>query len=211
MGQQLPTANIMLRIYNGLNAGLGLLMSDIPTFLSFTTSGAWSTPNLIKPTVLTNSTPGIDLALLTYVTSETLAQNNFSITFPNTSPENQHNASTDISDAQGNAAVYSSPNTQRQYQLVYNGPNIANGSTPDPYTVLRQLEANNWADLPVLFDGAYNCTLQGRAGGPVAHVGSNGTLDMSCLSTLPVYIGEKDACPVGAVMVGGKCPFGVGG
>lgn len=223
MGQQLPTSDILNRIYNDLNAGLSLIMTDIPTFLNFSASGAWSTPNLIQPTVLTTSTPGIDLALLTYVTSETLAQQNFSI-MPlatgrdldfvplfNASRDSHYNGSSDISRAQGNETIYWSPNTQRQYQFVYNGGKLANGSTVDPYVVLKQIEANKWADLPVLFDGAYNCTLEGKAGGPVVDVGNNGSLDVSCLSALPVYIGKGASCPIGAVEVSGKCPFQVGG
>lgn len=35
MGQQLPTSDILNRIYNDLNAGLSLIMTDIPTFLNF--------------------------------------------------------------------------------------------------------------------------------------------------------------------------------
>ena len=43
--------------------------------------------------------------------------------------------------------------------------------------------------LPVLFDGAYNCTLEGKAGGGlVIHVNADGTLDVSCLSVLPMYL-----------------------
>lgn len=61
-------------------------------------------------------------------------------------------------------------------------------------------------DLPVLFDGAYNCTLAGRAGGSVVSVEADGALDMACLSVLPMYV--KGACPAGAVLVKGKCPFG---
>lgn len=62
-------------------------------------------------------------------------------------------------------------------------------------------------DLPVLFDGAYNCTFEGRAGGSVVGVGADGSLDVACLSVLPMYVG-KGGCPDGAVLVGGKCPFG---
>lgn len=62
-------------------------------------------------------------------------------------------------------------------------------------------------DLPVLFDGAYNCTLAGRAGGSVVSLNPDGSLDMACLSLLPMYVG-KGGCPAGAVWVDGKCPFG---
>ena len=62
-------------------------------------------------------------------------------------------------------------------------------------------------DLPVLFDGAYNCTFAGRAGGSVVSLNADSSLNMACLSVLPMYRG-KGACPDGAVWVDGKCPFG---
>ena len=63
-------------------------------------------------------------------------------------------------------------------------------------------------DLPVLFDGAYNCTFAGQAGGSVVSFNKDGSLDMACLSVLPMYVGKGGGCPDGAVLVGGKCPFG---
>ena len=60
--------------------------------------------------------------------------------------------------------------------------------------------------MPALFDGAYNCTYAGQAGGSVASLNADKSLNMACMSALPMYI--SGACPDGAVYVGGKCPFG---
>ena len=62
------------------------------------------------------------------------------------------------------------------------------------------------ANLPALFDGAYNCTYAGQAGGSVVSLNADNSLNMACLSVLPMYI--SGSCPDGAVYVGKKCPFG---
>ena len=64
-------------------------------------------------------------------------------------------------------------------------------------------------DLPVLFDGAYNCTFAGQAGGSVVRLNADSSLNMACLSVLPMYVGHG-GCPNGAVWVNNKCPFGQG-
>ena len=60
----------------------------------------------------------------------------------------------------------------------------------------------------MLFDGAYDCTLEGKAGGSsVVNVNADGTLDVSCLSVLPMYLPKNTACPHGAVIVNRNYPF----
>ena len=75
------------------------------------------------------------------------------------------------------------------------------------YSLIGQAQATTEVDLPVLFDGAYNCTFQGHASGSVVNLNADGSLDMACLSVLPMYL-NGGACPDGAVWVDGKCPFG---
>ena len=60
----------------------------------------------------------------------------------------------------------------------------------------------------VLFDGAYNCTFPGEAGGLLVNFNPDGALDGTCLSVLPMHLAKESACPDGAVLVDGKCPFG---
>ena len=61
----------------------------------------------------------------------------------------------------GNNSVYScyektmwiSPSTQRQYCLIKESKGESNA-----VSLLEQIVANSWADLPTLIEGAYNCT-----------------------------------------------------
>ena len=78
--------------------------------------------------------------------------------------------------------------------------------------VLQVIANNKLADFDFLYDGNYNCTAAGKAGGHVLNIGDDGTLDVSCMSQLPIYLScsPKAECPT-TVLVGGKCPFGYDG
>lgn len=103
---------------------------------------------------------------------------------------------------------YWSSVTQRQYQVSSAGTPAANDAT-DPSAALTLYENLQGLNLPVSFDGAYDCTLEGKAGGSsVVNVTADGTLDVSCLTVLPMYLPKNTACPQGAVTVDGNCPFG---
>lgn len=49
--------------------------------------------------------------------------------------------------------------------------------------MLQAVETSG-TSLPVLFDGAYECIAEGRAGGEVLVVEESGTLDFNCFSEL---------------------------
>ena len=51
--------------------------------------------------------------------------------------------------------------------------------------MLRAVETSG-TSLPVLFDGAYTCTAEGRKGGEILVVEEDGSLDFSCFSELSV-------------------------
>lgn len=74
-------------------------------------------------------------------------------------------------------------------------------------TLMGHIENDNFADPQLLFDGNYNCTAEGKAGGFVVNPGPNGTVDVSCVSQLPMYLECGTPCPP-STQVGGKCPFG---
>lgn len=48
--------------------------------------------------------------------------------------------------------------------------------------------------MPEIFDGAYNCTLKGKAGGSTVNFGSTGALDIACLSSYPMYLNKGNRC-----------------
>lgn len=82
--------------------------------------------------------------------------------------------------APSNDPIYWSPSTGRQYRLAQSG-----AATADPTTLIRDLPA--YADLPQLFDGAFNCTSEGQADDELSVIlGYDGSPDLSCASALPV-------------------------
>ena len=169
-----------------LTAGLQLIMGDVGTFIAFAGNGIFSTPFASTDSPAHYSS-GFTGALNTYLLSEIMAHNSISATPGGISPSNPCST--------GPLCTYSywSPVTGRQYTFT--------GS--DTLSLI-----NEWSDvdLPTLFDGAYNCTFAGQAGGSVVSLAADNTLNMACLSALPMYV--RDTCPDGAVYVDGKCPFG---
>lgn len=173
-----------------LNAGLGLIMNDVGTFIAFAGNGIFSTPlpTSSEPSAYTSGYAG---AFDTYLLSAILANNSISAT-PGSITITDPCASGPVC-----SSLYWSPVTGRQYSFT-------GAST---YSFLNEALAKMEVNLPVLFDGAYNCTFAGQAGGSVVSLNADSSLDMACLSVLPMYVG-KGGCPHGAVLVGGKCPFG---
>ena len=102
--------------------------------------------------------------------------------------------------------LYWSPATHRAYEVKSKG-----GTKISVGDFVKGVNEGGFADAGVLFDGAYNCTRDGRAGGRIVEVGGgNGKweMDVACLSQLPMYLRCGAPCPVGAKPVQGKCPFG---
>ena len=81
------------------------------------------------------------------------------------------------------------------------------GFETSAYGLLGYFETTDTYML-ALFDGPDKCTLDGKAGGSAVNVTKDGSLDVACLSSLPIYLSKGSSCPGGAVQVGGKCPFG---
>ena len=203
-----------------LQSALNLIMSDVPTFTSWAAHGLYYGP------VFPNLSPaaGITSPFTTYLVGEALSQAHFSAT-PTTKTffkENFRDGRTctnlgDVCEDRKHKAYYWSPVTQMQYEI--NEPSDwirIQGKIPvialigyeaNAYGLLEYIETSN-VFMPVLFDGAYNCTLEGKAGGSAVNINANGSLDISCLSSLPMYLSKGSSCPLGAVQVGGKCPFG---
>ena len=174
---------------NILNAGLQLIMNDVGTFIAFAGYGIFSTP--LSPISLASAySSGLTGGLATYVVSEILASNSISATPGSIVTTNPCTSSSLCS------STYWSPVTGRQYSFTGG----------DTYSFLSAARGSTEVDLGVLFDGAYNCTLAGLAGGSVVSLKADNSLNVACLSVLPMYI-DGD-CPEGATLVNGKCPFG---
>ncbi|KAL9581255.1 MAG: hypothetical protein Q9203_005971 [Teloschistes exilis] len=195
-----------------LQTGLSLLMNDIPAFLAFTRNGSFanSTLNNMIPRLVSRAD---DLAggLNTFVTSKFLQAQGYFAT-PSIDPvdrtafETQNrctlNAESWCLGDGGRNVYYWSPATHRQYRLR------AKGSTPITLPKLMgKVTDSGWADAELFFDGNFNCTAKGNAGGRIVFVGDSGVVDASCISQLPMYLECGTKCPTD-VLVEGKCPFG---
>ncbi|KAL8964532.1 MAG: hypothetical protein Q9197_006891, partial [Variospora fuerteventurae] len=171
------------------------IMSDIHSFLAFAAEGRFVSGN--------SSALPLDLDLAagakTFVLSKLMQMDNM---YAVHGPIVNETTYTEFVAANAGSASYWSPSTRRQYELR------AKGNTKiEPRTLLDRL-ARGLVDPQLLFDGTYNCTAAGWAGGSIVNrVGEVGGGDVACLSQLPLYLEKGAQCPTD-VFVGGKCPFG---
>ncbi|KAL8836464.1 MAG: hypothetical protein Q9170_002897 [Blastenia crenularia] len=201
--------NITVELSNSLSKGLNLLMTDVPTFVAFADHGSYSNNDPpMDPNEIKND---LALSLQTYIVSESLLQNNWYARplgysteeewgrIINTTPSVDPSASVHGGWQPTNQVVrrYRSEASGRVYQLIHKN---------DLGTVLPQIKDSGWANLPLLFDGAYNCTKYGQVANPqIVHVNFDGTLDVGCISRLPIQIPCGDQCP--EALIDGNCPF----
>ncbi|KAL6721039.1 hypothetical protein ACLMJK_000139 [Lecanora helva] len=206
-----------------LNTALDLIMNDVPTFLDFAAHGSFS----LDSSITTGSgTKGLESAVNTYVVGQALSQNKFSATpmakITQETFQLGRNCTSlgDVCNDSKSVVYYWSSVTNMQYQISFSGSwqqDGRAGSLQDAegeattFALLEYIETRSVAYMPVLFDGAYNCTLEGKAGGSAIGVNGDGTLDIACLSAVPIYLSKGSPCPQGAVFVDGKCPFGYNG
>lgn len=183
--------------------GLSSIMTDIPTFLAFCANGTFSSSRPPAFDARSRTVP-LAAAASTYTTS-TILQADGWYAVPGT-VANMRDTAPEGCTALGKGGflcvwsketAYQSAVTGRLYYFKYHGKGSAPIAGAD---VLKRID-EGLAVTPVLFDGAYNCTLEGSAGKLV-------NVDTACLSKLPIYLPKKEACPQGAVQVDGKCPFG---
>lgn len=172
-----------------LSAGLQLIMGDIGTFVAFAGNGIFST-RLLSADEPSAYSSGYSSAVDTYLLSKMLESKSISAT-PGAVLATNPCTSGQLCDSS-----YWSPVTGRQY--TFSGSNA--------YSLINQAVGTMSVDLPVLFDGAYNCTFAGLAGGSVMNLKADNSLNLACMSVLPIYISGD--CPEGATFVDGKCPFG---
>ena len=190
-----------------LDRGLKTLMQDVPTFVSYAQTGAYCGNSTID---IAAKTDDLDLALRTYITSESMKQNGWYAVPLRISTQQEYQALVDAAPtALGWRAgpdvvdkIYWSPASGRQYSLEHNGDN-----TIAPSDLRTSIESQGWADMITLFDGSFNCTAAGKAGSEdLIAVGFYGELDTACISRLPIYVPCGANCP--AKLADGSCPFG---
>lgn len=158
------------------------IMSDMDAFLAFASDGRFTAPDL--PYVPAN--PDFDLlaGLNTFVTSKLMQSDNYYAI-----PGDVVNQTTADATAASNKRQYYywSPSTHRQYELRYKG-----NPPMDISTLVTHVQNDHWADEQLLFDGGYNCTAEGKAGGMVVSQLPDGAVDVSCVSQLPMVSGDLE-------------------
>lgn len=195
-----------------INSAVQLLMSDVPTFVKFVESGQYSGSESLS---LPSKVEGLDYALRTYMTSEAFAQNGW-VSKPQIGPyETVQDVESSVSGSGGagctmgnnsvcqtdqGAAIFWSQPTGRIYSFV----NSNGWGGTSAYQLLQDTVNNNWAILQILFDGSFNCTGRGNFGNSIVNFNWDGTLDIACISQLPMRIGCGQ-CPV--PLVNNACPF----
>lgn len=189
-------------------------MTDMPTFVVWSQSGAYCGSESID---IATRTKDLDLALRTYITSESMKQNGWYavpvghitkekwdfLQTPQTSctpSRGVGNLCTQIAPA--GDSYWWSPVTTMQYGLKHDGD-----GTIKPHDLINLTSSEGWADMEALFDGAFNCTSNGWADSPsdLVHFNFDGSIDMSCLSKLPMKIECGQECPLPAA--DGSCHF----
>ena len=212
----LPGQLVTARSYPPQQSALSLIMSDVPTFSAWAAHGLYSGSTGSMNTV---GADGLTSPLDTYIAGQFLQQSYFSATPASTTVSKatfqQDRTCTTLGDvckdSNGNTYYWS-----QAYQTTYqiNEPrdwasDLATKQLDEvsAYGLLKYIETTD-AYMPVLFDGAYNCTFEGKAGGPAVTLKADNSLDLACLSALPIYLAKHSSCPNGAVQVDGKCPFG---
>lgn len=195
---------------------LFLLMSDVPSFIAFVSTGAFSGQAKLSLPSDANIT---GMALRTFVLSTAMTSNKWhaNLQFNGKTKEQI----TQIQLERGGANCTFGPNnictdtdhsiniwysdaTSRAYQLQVNRK--AGASGPNPFQLMTDILSNEWATLEVLFDGSYNCTAAGNAGQRLNFT-TDGTVDFSCVSQLENCIERGYACPLAEI--DGNCPFGI--
>ncbi len=192
-----------------VDAGIQLLMSDMPSFVAFASTGAFSGSTSLS---LPFATQGLDLALRTYILSNAMTQNKWKATgFTNLTREQVQSSApgsggwactlglNDICVGKYGGVFYS-PDTMRAFQLSTTG-----NTDTAPSQLMNDIIQNEWSTLLFLFDGAYNCTAMGKFGSTPFSIGSDGIIDLSCMSQLQFCIACGSPCPVG--LINGSCPF----
>lgn len=202
---------------DGISRGLETVMTDAYSFVEFANNGTYSGAQWVGRVLSGGDQAAFADAANTYSTSELLRTNGFYAVpgkiisrpttgcteFDNTGNNTEAFAGRLCTATDGSRTVsYWSAITGRSYAFVYKGQKGLS-----PAGVLKSIATQNQANVPVLFDGAYKCTLQGNAGPSIA-IGKGGVPDFNCLSVLPMYLQCGTECPQTATQVDGKCPFG---
>lgn len=180
-----------------ITKGLYTIMSDVPSFNGFASSGQFSGPNNLSLPV---DSDNLALGLRTFILSSAMSANKWSafmeddVTMADVASSVTGSGGFDCTFGPNNICISSvdttpvfySNSTARAYSLVLDG------AGPDPTSFLNEIVNKDWSTLELLFDGAYNCsTAPGGSGIGKPLDFFNGTaLNFACMSQLPIGVKE---------------------
>ena len=218
LGQELGQLETQVR--DMLTSGLAMIMTDVPTFTSFASSGGFSGNSAPS---LPDDTAGLDIAFQTYLVTSAMAGNQwlafYGPPYTGNGPTGPFNSSAGSQGANFGCVIESSgvcdiaqpqdPFTQdllaqpvgwsewtsQATSRSYYANQAGHKNKPTSAVLTNALATNGWTTPALVFDGGYNCSQNGGAGGGKAlvTVSDGGTLDFSCLSQLSVKSGCKNA------------------
>ena len=166
LDQQLSTVKDQMAAI--LNQGLQYIMTDLPTFVNFTQNGAFTTTQTLT---VPNATNSLDFALKTYLTSESLLQNNFyAVCTGNFPPEKAFEDSPARLCANVTGGIICNEDALKPDQSDGTFWSSATGNlywlhqkgNAWSFPILSAINSNGWADLQTLFDGSFRCTFDGK-------------------------------------------------
>jgi len=188
-----------------LNAGLELLMSDMPSFVHFASTGMFSGSETLS---LSQEFDGLDTALRTIIVSNAMSHNGWHAT-----PIIGVTRDDVASSVMGNSCSWHGPNNAFCGDFIWYSDITMNAfivasakNLTGTMGLLKDIVENKWSTMPMLLDGSYNCTVAGNHGTSPVHVQLDGVLNMSCMSQLIMCLPCGAKCPID--LVDGVCPFG---
>ncbi|KAL8648231.1 MAG: hypothetical protein Q9210_005108 [Variospora velana] len=228
-------ANLTSQMSTMMDGGVYLIMNDTTTFVNYAGAGRpgeggrYSGPNVTNTgegTGLTvpSATDDVGYALKTYILTYAMSRNKWYAMFdlgPFATPaevEQRYTCKFDPAtylcliyvptykddnpyERLDDLVRFWSPYSQRVYLLKNEGPDEA----LSPYEMIEKINYYRWAPLDIVFDGAFNCTAGGYAGSSAVTFNFDGTLDLACVSQLPMYTYCGEMCPT--ALVNETCPF----
>ena len=178
---------------NQISQGLYTIMSDVPSFNGFASSGLFSGPNNLS---LPLDSDILALGLRTFILSSAMSANKWSALTRGDLTMADVASSVTGSGGYGckfdndnictssdrTAHVFYSNSTARAYEVVLKG------AGPDATSFMHDIVRKGWSNLEQLFDGAYNCSVApgGSGIGKPLNLFNGTAVDLACMSQLPI-------------------------
>ncbi len=176
-----------------ITQGLYKIMSDVPSFNGFASSGVFSGPNNLS---LPADSDMLALGLRTFILTSAMSANRWAATpyFDMTMADVASSVSGvrdfDCTFGPNNICTNSDNTTHVFYSNSTAHAYLVTGATEDhdPTEFMNEIVSKQWSTLELMFDGAFNCsTAPGGGGiGKPLNVFNGTTVNFACMSQLPM-------------------------